>query len=194
MKTRHLCDEEREEIAVGKITCLIVLAVFVLSFFVWGCKTPDLPDIDIPDIITPTTTTTTLPPVTTTTQPPEVEDSDENNIVPEQQYPPRFDTIGATELQFKGGLKYNAENSRKKLKIIWPSKYINKIAWCVAFGDGYQEVIKRAFPNEGGPRARFYGSLISKLPQEIICRAHIVEDGVAKDIWVRIPDTKRTWQ
>jgi len=121
-------------------------------------------------------------------------ETEEDNFVPAALYAPRYDAAGAVEIRTSGGFKWNAENSRKRGKSIWPTKYIRKIAWVTYFdGNGFQEVAKRAFPNEGGPRARFYGSLLTAMPTEIMCRAHIV-NGDEKDVYVRIPDTKKTWQ
>ena len=195
MKTRHICDGEREEIAVGKITCLIVLAVFVLSVFVWGCKTPDLPDIDIPDIITPTTTT--IPPVvTTTTQPPnEVEPTGKNYLVPEL-YAPKYSVDGAVEKKPNGGFVWNPVTGHNKIKVVLPEKYLNKIAWVTIFTpDGsWKNKPDHEKNNEEGNRARFYGPNIADVPIEVYVRAHIVEDGQANDFFVKIQNTREKWR
>jgi len=166
----------------------LIVVVAGLLAMMNGCKTDDF-DFDIPPIVTPTTTTTVPVPTTTTTQPTVADTTGENNIVPAQLYAPVYSIDGATE----GKLSvWNPANSKGKGKAIFAGKYCNKIAWCTFFAEGYQEKGKRSFPNESSNRPRFYTLTgIDNLPQSIYIRAHIIENGVAKDIYIYIADTRK---
>lgn len=144
-----------------------------------------------------TTTTTIIPPIgtTTTTTP---SDNGDNNFVPNPLYEPKYNIDNATEQKIGGGFVWNCDNSRKKGKSIWPTKYINKLAWVTYFTqDGsFKEIGDRTFPNEYGPRARYYNhkTPIGSLPKSIYLRAHVVDNGIAQDVWVYIPDTQKRWE
>jgi hypothetical protein len=160
-----------------------------------GCKTPDLPDL--PDIPSPqpepVPTPVPEPVPTPTPEPAEPETATAPAI-----YGERYDTAGATEIPNHDGggrFKWNAENSRKKGKVIFPGRYAGKIAWVVCFAPGgFQERMSRAEPNESGSRQRYYSRTgIDSLPPNLVVRAHINEAGVAKDIFVVIPTPQQTY-
>lgn len=115
----------------------------------------------------------------------------ENNdyeIVPEALYVPMFTIDGAVE----GKLSvWRPTTSKGKSKVVWPTKYVNRIAWCTCFADGFQEKMRRAFPNESSNRPRFYASAdASALPPALYLRLHVVENGQSRDVWTYVANTR----
>jgi len=114
-------------------------------------------------------------------------EDDKYEVVVAALYAPKFTIDGAQE----GKLSvWRPTTSKNKSKVIWPAKYVNKVAWCTCFGDGFQEKMKRAFPNESSNRPRFYASVDSSaLPASLYLRLHVVDNGQPRDIWTYVPNT-----
>lgn len=111
---------------------------------------------------------------------------------PNPLHAPVYSLDGATLIASReSGFVNNPANSRGRLKIILPSKYSGKVARVVCFTkDGrFTDELKRATPNEGGNRQRYYGTHgIADYPKQLWIRWDCNENGAAKDYAFLVPN------
>lgn len=169
----------------------------LVSWAIMGCTSipNELYDL-IPERPATTTTTTTIPPPPVVVDvPPVVEEEEKSDTTPNapELHPPVYSMDGATVINRESGQVNNPANSRGRLKFIVSPKRSGTIVRVYCFKDGFTDNLKRAYPNEGGNRQRYYGKHApASYPKDLYIRIDCNVDGVAKDVIYILKDpTKR---